>query len=616
MAQTRADEPREVNRSISFKHLAVSALILGCASFGAVSLNSTSWTTGNISILWPSTGLLIGILLCLPRRQWPIYIAMGFCLDVTINTLPPVRQTFPFCAYLALCNVVEVSLGAWLLYPALAHKRYLAQPRQLISLLVFGVVLAPAVASFFAALCVTAFQDKPLLQAFSDWYSGDALGISILTPLYLSFQMPLPFSRRKWHEIVSLLACLCAVSVAVFWQTSLPLLFAILPVLLLVEVRLGMAGAALGLLAVSVIGGFFTAIAHGPIGLTHLTSLSARTLVLQVFTLVCMLVVYIAEAVRTERNQIENNLRASEQQFRVLAEESRDIITLSDRERTLQYVSPAVKALLGWEPAQWLQMGRAQIVHPDDLPSLDRLYVDCLAGKTGNTLDFRGRKVDGSYLWVEANLVLRRDPETSEPIGFIDVVHDISSRKAAEEEMSKALNVAENRATRDPLTGIANRRCLDEYLESEWQRAMRTLNSIAVLMIDVDYFKQYNDMYGHLLGDNCLKQVASALASSIRRPADFLARYGGEEFVVVLADTDAAGAQSMAELVRAAVELKQIPHEGNPRGVVTISVGCAAVTPEPGVLSANLLMSADGALYQAKSAGRNCVRFGWGKRAS
>jgi diguanylate cyclase (GGDEF)-like protein len=128
-------------------------------------------------------------------------------------------------------------------------------------------------------------------------------------------------------------------------------------------------------------------------------------------------------------------------------------------------------------------------------------------------------------------------------------------------------------------------------------------------MIDVDHFKHYNDRYGHLAGDRCLREVTGAIASVVQRPTDFVGRYGGEEFVVVLPDTDLAGAWHIGEKIRHAVELEQIPHEGNPHRVVTVSIGCATAEPLETTQSVQLLESADAAMYQAKDAGRNCVRL-------
>jgi diguanylate cyclase (GGDEF)-like protein/PAS domain S-box-containing protein len=604
-------EKEKESGQVSFfpvRKLIYAALILGSVTLGAELLNQFSWSTGNISIMWPTTGLLVGMLLCAPRRQWFAFIVVGTAVDFTANLLPPLRTPLWLALSASACNVIEVTVAAWLLQPALAPDRYMARARQLVKLLLFGVIVSPGIASLCYAACLSLRGFKPFWQVVPEWFPGDALGITIMTPLYLSLRGRAPFSRRKWYEVAGLFVLLCAVSIGVFWQTSLPLLFVILPVLLLVAVRLGMAGATLGLLAVSTIGGYFTARGHGPIGLTVFT-LSPRTLMLQVFAFVSMLLVYIAEVLRAARARLELSLRASEQRFRLLCEGSSDIITLRNLARELLYVSPSAQSLLGWETGTVQEFGRMGLIHPEDLASLDKLYADCLAGKTRNIMEFRGRKREGGYLWLEANLVLHRDPETGAPAGYIDVVRDISGRKAAEEELNKALNVAENRAITDAVTGIANRRRLDEYVEKEWERAQVNRSKISVLMIDVDHFKNYNDRYGHLAGDRCLREVTGAIASVAKRPADFVGRYGGEEFVVVLPDTDLAGAWHIAEKIRQAVELEQIPHEDNQHRVVTVSIGCATIAPTKGARSVQLLESADAAMYHAKEAGRNCVRL-------
>ena len=161
----------------------------------------------------------------------------------------------------------------------------------------------------------------------------------------------------------------------------------------------------------------------------------------------------------------------------------------------------------------------------------------------------------------------------------------------------------------DWLTGLANRRRFDEMFQQEWGRARRDETSLAVLMIDIDYFKPYNDTYGHQEGDVCLQQVAKAVSGAVHRPGDLPARYGGEEFVVVLPKTDAAGAALVGETMRAAVEALNMQHvNSHASDRVTISVGVAAVIPAEKGEPATLVAAADKALYQAKHDGRNRVR--------
>lgn len=202
---------------------------------------------------------------------------------------------------------------------------------------------------------------------------------------------------------------------------------------------------------------------------------------------------------------------------------------------------------------------------------------------------------------------LYHDDATNEPIGFVNVVRDVSNRKAAEDELTHAFRLVENLAMADGLTGIANRRRFDETMDREWRRAMRDGSLLSLLMIDVDHFKPYNDIYGHVLGDACLRRIAEAAQEVIHRSSDLFARYGGEEFVVVLPNTDRNGAQLVAEQIRRAVEMCGLPHSGNTHGVVTVSIGCATLALGHDSAATALVEAADQAMYQAKSAGRNRV---------
>lgn len=160
----------------------------------------------------------------------------------------------------------------------------------------------------------------------------------------------------------------------------------------------------------------------------------------------------------------------------------------------------------------------------------------------------------------------------------------------------------------DGLTGVANRRRYDEYLEDEFRRARRNGKRLSLIMIDIDYFKLYNDSYGHQAGDACLTQIAETLSGALHRPGDLLARYGGEEFVVGLPCTDQEGAYQIAEAMRAQVESLAIPHKASKEyGHVTISLGVATMLPSHSVELDELQAAADKALYRAKREGRNRV---------
>ena len=158
----------------------------------------------------------------------------------------------------------------------------------------------------------------------------------------------------------------------------------------------------------------------------------------------------------------------------------------------------------------------------------------------------------------------------------------------------------------DSLTGVANRRRFEEALDMEWRRASRAGTPLSLIMIDTDFFKPFNDAYGHQRGDDCLTLVANTLRNALNRPGDLVARYGGDEFMILIPGTDAEGAAEVAEAMRARVEGMEITHKGSPDDkVVTISLGVVTGYPTRGFSTGELIAAADEALYHAKNEGRN-----------
>ena len=183
----------------------------------------------------------------------------------------------------------------------------------------------------------------------------------------------------------------------------------------------------------------------------------------------------------------------------------------------------------------------------------------------------------------------------------------VEERTAALERLNREL---QRLTATDGLTGVANRRRFDEALDHEWRRGIRGGTPLACVMIDIDHFKAFNDRYGHLQGDACLRQISQTLVSTARRAGDIVARYGGEEFAVVLPATTAANARLLADQLRTEVAALKIPHDASTTGpYVTISLGVASMVPAQGVSPATLVAAADRALYQAKHSGRNCVEL-------
>jgi diguanylate cyclase (GGDEF)-like protein len=182
------------------------------------------------------------------------------------------------------------------------------------------------------------------------------------------------------------------------------------------------------------------------------------------------------------------------------------------------------------------------------------------------------------------------------------IQHQLLDAQAKLLEVNRSLELL---ALEDALTGLPNRRQFDLFIHSEMGRARRSLSGLALLMIDVDQFKLYNDHYGHVAGDECLRNISAIITQNIQRPADLAARYGGEEFVVVLPGTDEPGAFLVAEKIRRAVQQAAFPHSAGDRGRVTVSLGVTAYDPASQDQADDLIGAADKALYVAKASGRN-----------
>lgn len=289
--------------------------------------------------------------------------------------------------------------------------------------------------------------------------------------------------------------------------------------------------------------------------------------------------------------------------FRSLAENSADVILRVGPDMRPNYVSPSVRQVLGWEPHEMVGKHPKDIFLSEDLHLIESAAATLYSrGASTAAPAARVRCKDGTVKWCESRARLL----DSDPDSFGDVVvvlRDVTDRVELENRLQML-------AMTDGLTTLANRRAFDETLLREWKATQRTGLPTSLLLLDVDHFKAFNDRYGHQVGDDCLRAVAAAVRDSVRRPRDFAARYGGEEIAVILPETDAAGALTVAESVREAIERLAIPHAGNEDGneIVTVSIGVTtAVSTVGGTVNMpeGLLLTADSALYKAKHKGRN-----------
>jgi diguanylate cyclase (GGDEF)-like protein/PAS domain S-box-containing protein len=296
----------------------------------------------------------------------------------------------------------------------------------------------------------------------------------------------------------------------------------------------------------------------------------------------------------------------NEADLRLMMDNSVDVILRVGPDLLQRYVSPSSLQLFGWIPQEMIGLPAEDFVSPEDHHVIAATVARLHAGETDNvTARVRILRKDGAKVWVEAKPRLLRDSVTGKPGDTVLIIRDIMEQKRLEDQLSAM-------ALTDGLTGLANRRAFDVALNEAWRRTLREGTQMSLLLLDIDRFKGFNDRYGHQVGDDCLRAVATSVKGAARRPGDLAARYGGEELALILPGTDTVGASEVAEAARSAVEALRLPYAENPEGggFVTVSIGSATALSRVGGtmrMPEGLLVAADGALYKAKHNGRNCV---------
>ena len=273
------------------------------------------------------------------------------------------------------------------------------------------------------------------------------------------------------------------------------------------------------------------------------------------------------------------------------------------------YIGPQIEPLLGWAPGSWLTVQDwADRIHPDDRERVVSFCVAQSQAGVDHEADYRALTSAGGYVWIRdvVHVVRNAAQEVEALVGFM---FDISERKRTEEQLLGLQAELRELSYQDGLTGLANRRRFDAVMEREWAEALRNRQPLSLVMLDIDDFKAYNDRYGHLQGDACLKQVGGVLASAATRSRDLLARFGGEEFALVLPETDAAAARRVAERCRALLAQAGIVHAASRTGAtLTMSIGVGTCVPAQAADWMAFLDSVDRRLYRAKDSGRDRIQ--------
>ncbi len=274
--------------------------------------------------------------------------------------------------------------------------------------------------------------------------------------------------------------------------------------------------------------------------------------------------------------------------------------------KKFSYIGPQIEKVLGWKQDSWVSVEDwANRMHESDRDYVVSFCVTQSIAGIDHEADYRAQMADGSYKWIRdvVHVVRHENGEVESLVGFM---FDITEHKRQEEKLQELQRQLEEYSYKDGLTKIANRRLFEDFYQREWQSAIRQNTALSIILLDIDFFKQYNDCYGHMVGDVCLQQLAQLLEGCIHRPRDLVARFGGEEFVLVLPETTLDGATIMAEKIIQTLAEAKIPHAASPIAAhVTASLGVKTIVPQQQDDAIEFLKEIDQHLYQAKQKGRN-----------
>ncbi|MFP5110762.1 diguanylate cyclase [Bacillaceae bacterium C204] len=310
------------------------------------------------------------------------------------------------------------------------------------------------------------------------------------------------------------------------------------------------------------------------------------------------------------QNQLKHSLiklKETEERFRLIAEYSSDMITMHNENAEYKYISPAVKEIIHYEYPELLGKKMEMFIHPDDIcPTYDMFKKALEEGSSNSTYRYRTKM--GDYVWIESALKsVYFEEDGSKKV--IIVSRNITDRKLTEQKLQEANELLNRLSYMDGLTGINNRRYFDEVLVKEWSNSSTNHAPITLIMFDIDYFKKYNDTYGHLTGDFCLQSIAQAINNQITVNSDYtFCRYGGEEFALISPSTRLEEGMNIAKQIQDTIRSLEIPHiSSDIADIITLSIGVASLVPAESVMPQEIIQMADNALYASKTKGRNTI---------
>ncbi|TCG03965.1 sensor domain-containing diguanylate cyclase [Paraburkholderia steynii] len=563
---------------------------------------------GELVAIWIVDGYLLGHTMVLRRRDKPVFLAGAFVGILLANLVGD--ETLYVASSFTFAGVMETCAAA-LMLPAVKSARELVKPMVFVQFVLGACVVAPLLSGVVAVLLLQGIFTSHPFSSFSNWVISDALGFLIFTPVTLVML------SGEWRTLLNpasrvksalLLAFIVITTAVIFLQTSYGEVYWMLPPLALLAFHAELSTVLLGTLLFISIAVPLTIQGTGPLWFFAFATMQDRILALQLFTVAALSIVLPITVLQTQRNALLSALAEGNRRFRNLAERSEEVVIELSADGCFQYVSPRATSVLGYAPNMLLGTSLLGLVHGDDRDELARVLEHAATNGTEESVEYRLRRAAGAYLWVRSFIAVMPSGVPGGQVALAFTVRDVDTHVVSEQKRLAEQQELRDMAFVDSLTGLRNRRYLDNRVKELLGSQARgtSARAVAVLFADVDYFKNYNDEYGHQAGDECLKLVGRCIATVIR-DLDLLARYGGEEFVVLLENCDHEQAVLTAELIRAAIESLELDHRGSPFGVVTLSIGVAQSEIWRTVDATELFELADSALYVAKRLGRNRV---------
>ena len=565
---------------------------------------------------WPPSGIFLAALLRTSTRQWPTVVLLALISNLVSN-VGLHNCSFTQGVGFWLVNSIEAVVGAWLLRRLLALSINWDSLGEALAVMLVGGVLNTLVGATLGALFITqAFAGATYTAVWHLWWISDMLGVIVFAPILLTLTSP----GRRWlsghswpciAEAVLAFACLITTSQMVYGPEQHPLAYLAFPVLIWIALRFDIRLICLANVARAVIAIWKTEQGYGPFATSG--TLADQVLQLQAFLCLTSVSLVVLAVVVLERRRAAQILQDSEARYRELLEGMDDLVHRVNSDGTILYANRAWLETLGYSQDELQSLSIFTVIDPADHSLYRQNLQRLLQGESLGQFEMRYITRNGKTLIVEGNCNCRSI--AGQPPTTRSIFRDITDRRQHESQLESYRQRLEeaNRqltslATTDALTGLQNRRAFQERLTQEVQRAQRYDHVVSLLLLDVDFFKQFNDSFGHLVGDEVLIRVSRLLEDCVRT-TDYVARFGGEEFAIILPNTDGSGALILAERIRETIALTPFPNRG-----ITVSLGVATLGPglaKSGDMADSLALvkSADDALYFAKLQGRNQVRM-------